>query len=84
MTPPSYLRQFIPTPPPPPPPPAKRLICLWREMNRVKGLNFGLYYESTTDSSDPLAACYVCTKGGGGGGVGGGERELEGVKNTKG
>ena len=51
-------------------------------MNRVKGLNFGLYYESTTDSSDPLAACYVCTKGGGGGG--GGERELEGVKNTKG
>ena len=50
-------------------------------MNRVKGLNFGLYYESTTDSSDPLAACYVCTKGGGGGG---GERELEGVKNTKG
>ena len=39
-------------------------------MNRVKGLNFGLYYESTTDSSDPLAACYVCTKGAGGGGGG--------------
>ena len=40
-------------------------------MNRVKGLNFGLYYESTTDSNDPLAACYVCIKGGvGGGGTG--------------
>ena len=50
-------------------------------MNRVKGLNFGLYYESTTDSSDPLAACYVCTKGGGGGrgtGIGRGEKH-EGV-----
>ena len=43
-------------------------------MNRVKGLNFGLYYESTTDSSDPLAACYVCTKGGGGTGIGRGEK----------
>ena len=66
MTPPSYLRQFIP---PPPTPAIIKIpnLPLERE-EQSEGWYFGLYYKSTTDSNDPLAACYVCIEGKGGGG----------------
>ena len=70
MTPASYLRQFIPTPPPPLLLIKIPNLLLERERNRVKGWYSGLYYKSTSDSDDPLAACYVCIKGGGWGGGG--------------
>ena len=71
MTPPSYLRQFIPHPPTPAIIKIPNLPLEREEQS--EGWYFGLYYKSTTDSNDPLAACYVCIEGKGGGGKGKGK-----------